>query len=444
MFRQASLIVGAIVLIVGIQYRPSVCVATDEAKPRSPKQAEKNEPDEFEIFDIGDIEAPSPADFGIDALIEKEAQKKELHEILTSKTDAWKPHRGPTCIIGGPVPVKPTARAVAAALTWLANHQAADGSWSLHDYTEQCTDKTCTGQSDISSDAGATALGLLPFLAAGQTHNSKGPYKERIRKGIEWLIQHQQPDGNLAKGSASMMYGHGLATIALSEAYGLAGDKPVGMAAQKGVNFILFAQNIHDGGWRYNPKDPGDTCVLGWQLTALKSAQMAGLNVGGSVFAGAGKYLDSVAIRGGTEYGYLPGVDSSRAMTAVGLLGRQYLGAKRDSPMLTGGVKYLMSHLPDGKLPNIYYWYYGTQVMHNMSGMEWDTWNCKIRDILVRSQIRDDTCANGSWDPAKDAWGKHGGRIMETSLAALTLEVYYRYLPIFKPESAADDHKAGK
>ena len=69
------------------------------------------------------------------------------------------------------------------------------------------------------------------------------------------------------------MYGHGLATIALSEAYGLTGDSQVGQAAQGAVNFILAAQNSKDGGWRYNPKDPGDTSVLGWQLTALKSAR---------------------------------------------------------------------------------------------------------------------------------------------------------------------------
>ena len=124
-------------------------------------------------------------------------------------------------------------------------------------------------------------MGLLPFLAAGQTHKSKGPYKEHILKGIEWLIAHQQPDGNLAKGAQQMMYSHGLATIALSEAYGLSGDKQVGMAAQGAVNFILNAQNAADGGWRYNPKDPGDTSVVGWQLMALKSAHMAGLNVGG-------------------------------------------------------------------------------------------------------------------------------------------------------------------
>ncbi len=329
MFRQAFLVFAVIVLIAGMHYLPSVCKTWEDVKAGPPNEA-KN-PD-------GGKRASTPSSGG----------------------------------------AKTKVRTAIGALIWLANHQAADGSWSLHDYTKRCIDKTCTGQSDISSDAGATALGLLPFLAAGQTHKSKGPYSEHIIKGIEWLIGHQQPDGNLAKGSSQMMYGHGLATIALSEAYGLSGDKQVGLAAQKAVNFILAAQNPKDGGWRYNPNDPGDTCVLGWQLTALRSAEMTGLDIGGNVFANAGKYLDSVATRGGTEYGYQPGVASSPTMTAVGLLGRQYLGAKRGDPMLTGGMKYLMNHSPDENLPNIYYWYYGTEVMHNMCGDDWLTWHRKI------------------------------------------------------------------
>ena len=203
MFRQALLLLGAIVLIAAIHHRPSVCQAADELKAVPPAKAEGKQPNELDFFDIED---PSPANSGMDTMTGNEAPSKPDDKILAK-------------------PVERAARAIAAALVWLANHQAADGSWSLHDYAKLCKDKTCTGQSDISSDAGATALGLLPFLAAGQTHKSKGPYKELILKSVKWLIKHQQPDGNLAKGSTQMMYGHGLATIALSEAYGLTGDK---------------------------------------------------------------------------------------------------------------------------------------------------------------------------------------------------------------------------
>ncbi len=226
----------------------------------------------------------------------------------------------------------PSERAVNAALVWLANHQDYDGHWSLQHYTHECKDKTCSGEGELSADAGATAMGLLPFLAAGQTHKAKCPYKEHVHKAVQWLIAHQQSDGNLAQGAVQMMYSHGLATIALCEAYGLTGDKQVGMAAQGAVNFILSAQNTADGGWRYNPKDPGDTSVVGWQLMALKSAHMAGLSVGGSVFSGTSKWLDSVAVHDGAEYAYQPNQGPSPTMTSVGLLCRQYLARSTTTP----------------------------------------------------------------------------------------------------------------
>jgi hypothetical protein len=460
-------------------------------------EVEKKEPEKFDKVDIGEIEDTPPAELDVDPTLEKPAQQAQEAEYNDdSKIFEHKGGGTPTgmkdvgasggggALAFGPGPkvtgalgigmglgtgtnygsggngtgfggrgsgsrkamlatgggTKHTERAVTAALVWLANHQLSDGSWSLQNYVQRCQDKTCSGQGDVSADAGATAMGLLPFLAAGQTHKSKGSYKNHIRAGIEWLIRHQQQDGNLAKGAQQMMYSHGLATIALCEAYGLTADREVGRAAQGAVNFILAAQNTADGGWRYNPKDPGDTSVVGWQLMALKSAHMAGLDVGGSVFSGTSKWLDSVAAHDGTEYAYQPGMGSTSTMTSVGLLCRQYLGAKRDNPMLVGGMAYLMKNLPDDALPNVYYWYYATQVMHNMSGYEWDAWNRKMRDILVHTQVRNTSeCANGSWPPGNDPWGRRGGRVMQTSLSALTLEIYYRYLPLFKAEAAGGE-----
>ncbi|MGA2034782.1 MAG: prenyltransferase/squalene oxidase repeat-containing protein [Thermoguttaceae bacterium] len=334
---------------------------------------------------------------------------------------------------------KQSERTVAGALFWLALHQMTDGRWSCN-HLSRCKDQTCTGPGSAQADVAATALGLLPFLAAGQTHRSKGPYRNNIQAGLAWLIRNQKADGNLASGSTPLMYAHGLATIALCEAYGLTGDSHLGMAAQRAVDFIQAAQNKNTGGWRYNPGDPGDTSVFGWEVMALKSAHMCGLQLGqgsASPFQGAGKWLDLVAQGSNKcQYSYLPEQGPSNTMTSVGLLCRQYLGARRGEPMMVDGVKYLMTQLPDRNQRNIYYWYYATQVLHNYTGYEWDTWNRAMRKLLIETQVKDpNTCANGSWDPDKpahDQWAHEGGRLMETALSALTLEIYYRYLPLYK------------
>ena len=282
MLRQVFLIVGAIVLIAGVDCRPSVCKARDYVKSESGKQAEQKAPEKFDRFEIGEIEETPPPELDIDPMLERPAQAASGPDVGFG--GRGRGSRKAMLATGGGN--KDSERAVTASLIWLANHQDHDGHWSLQNYTHRCTDKTCTGTGSVSTDVGATAMCLLPFLAAGQTHKSRGPYKTHILQGVQWLIRHQQPDGNLAKGAPQMMYSHGLASIALSEAYALTGDKQVGMAAQDAVNFIVAAQNAADGGWRYNPKDPGDTSVTGWQLMALKSAHMAGLNLGGAVFVG--------------------------------------------------------------------------------------------------------------------------------------------------------------
>jgi hypothetical protein len=333
--------------------------------------------------------------------------------------------------------VKTVARPVPAALYWLARHQMPEGNWSLIDYRRMCKDKSCTGAAAIESLSAATALGLLPFLAADQKQSKNGPYRKVIDAGLKWLLNHQKADGDLSAGAASQMYSHGLATIALCKDYGLTRDKAVAAAAQKAIDFIQDAQNSTTGAWRYHPGEEGDTSVLGWQLTALKNAEQAGLTVKPIAFDGAKKWLKSCGAGGDNlgTFSYQPEGGPTPTMTAVALLCNQYLHMDHADPVITGGVKYLMANQPDVAKHNIYYWYYATQVMHNRADKDWDTWNRKIRPILVESQMREG-CAAGSWDPEKpdkDAWGPMGGRIMTTSLSCLTLEVYYSgYLPLYK------------
>jgi prenyltransferase beta subunit len=133
---------------------------------------------------------------------------------------------------------KASERAVAAALFWLSRHQNRDGSWRL-DHRACCKGGTCSGFGEIDADTGATALALLPFFAAGQTHQSKGPYQRHIEGGINWLIKNQKPNGDLSANTNphNQMYCHGLAAIALCEAYGMTQDSRVGYAAQSAIDF---------------------------------------------------------------------------------------------------------------------------------------------------------------------------------------------------------------
>lgn len=318
--------------------------------------------------------------------------------------------------------------AVARGLQWLARNQFPDGSWRLDGNFQ---DK------GSNNDIAGTAFGLLPMLAAGKTHkNSKdNPYDKPIERALMFLIRKQDKrTGNFGGG----MYGHGLAAIAMCEAYGMTQDPQLRRPAQMCINFIVTAQ--HDGGgWRYAPGQAGDTSVSGWQIMALKSAQMAGLDVPEVSIRKAMKYLNSCCDTGNEGYGYT-GVGSTPTMSAVGLLCRQYLESwgPQNIRLIKGVDNHLKPQIANGPRKDIYFYYYATQVMHHFGGEAWKAWNVKMRDFLVKSQESEAKSANfGSWSSAGDAHGSSGGRLMITSLNLLTLEVYYRHLPLYFREAGA-------
>ena len=216
----------------------------------------------------------------------------------------------------------------------------------------------------------------------------------------------------------------------------MTGDKNLVQNAQASLNFITYSQDPNTRGWRYDPRDMsgGDTSVVGWQLMALKSGHMSGLQVNSSTVVGTTRFLNSVQANGGATYGYrAPG--EKNTTSAIGLLCRMYLGWDHDHPPLIQGVKKLSKSGPSKT--NLYYNYYATQVMRHYGEKPWEDWNEEMRDFLVKQQNRKGH-AEGSWYLGKQHTDK-GGRLYCTALATMILEVYYRHLPIYGKKASEDN-----
>jgi hypothetical protein len=151
----------------------------------------------------------------------------------------------------------------------------------------------------------------------------------------------------------------------------------------------------------------------------------------------ASYYLDSVARDNGAGYGYIDPTRGTEAMSAAGLLCRMYMGWKREEPALKRGVEALAAIGPSPE--DIYYNYYATQVLHHYEGDLWTKWNDQLRDPLVARQETQGHAA-GSWFFEGDPHGAlTGGRLYSTAMAAMTLEVYYRHMPLYSKRTTQDD-----
>ncbi|MEX0819851.1 MAG: prenyltransferase/squalene oxidase repeat-containing protein, partial [Pirellulaceae bacterium] len=345
-----------------------------------------------------------------------------------------------------------TEQAVEAALKWLAAHQSPDGRWDV-DKFEGGRETKVLGHdrkgAGMEADTGITGLALLTFLSAGHTH-FEGEYRRTVQHGLEFVLGQQAPDGNLA-GSARLfarMYCHGMATLAISEAYAMTGDHRMRGYVERAVQYTVDSQDRTTGGWRYQPADQGDMSQLGWQVMALKSAELAGITVPGETRAGMIRFLRSVSK--GEHRGlasYRPSERASETMTAEALACRYFLNIQQDERAIREATNYLSGQLPSGGQANLYYWYYATiglfqsRAMPTSPSIEinqdvWPQWNEALQQQLLARQQRHGDDA-GSFSP-DTVWGSYGGRVYATAMATLCLEVYYRYLPVYERGSVVE------
>src|SRR6185369_16735226 len=96
---------------------------------------------------------------------------------------------------------------------------------------------------------------------------------EVVLKGLRWLTEVQDEEGSFSKQEGEFMYDHAIATLAMAEAAWLSSPFYRG-PAQRGIDFLVKAQNPGRA-WRYSVR-PGDndTSVTGWAVMALKSAEL--------------------------------------------------------------------------------------------------------------------------------------------------------------------------
>lgn len=328
-----------------------------------------------------------------------------------------------------------TERAVELGLGWLADHQESDGRWSSQNSGGGREDRVLgedRGGAGSNADNGITALATLAFLAGGESH-LEGRYQTEVLRGLEFLVKQQKPNGDLS-GDAKLfakMYCHSMSLLALSEALAMTGDQRLAGAVRKGVSYSINAQDRRQGGWRYAPGDSGDMSQFGWQVLALHSARIGGILVPDNTFELMKGFLDSCS--SGQHQGlasYRPGQGASSPMTAEALLCRYILNKSVGPDTLDEARRQMETNLPSEEQVNLYYWYYGTLAMYQAGGSGWERWNKALKRSLLALQNRDGDDA-GSW-PANGTWGGYGGQVYSTAIATLSLEVYYRYLPVYQ------------
>lgn len=320
-----------------------------------------------------------------------------------------------------------TETSVLKALEWLKENQEADGAWDKVERNNMGSDV------DRSS---MTGLGLLTFLAHGETPTSED-YGETVEMAIRYLVSAQKPDGRFCKTTSGPgVYAHAIATYAVSEAYGLTQIPALREAMEKSARVIVEGQQA-GGGWDYGYKNEGrrDTSVTGWQVQALKAAYIAKAGVPGieDALEKASRDLTSAQVGNGRFAYSNKDARATPSMTGVGVLCLQLAGEGKKSPVRRGiaALEDVAIDWDKGGGHALYSWYYITQAKFHQGGSTWSRWNNEFARLYTKMQNED-----GSWTSPGEGETLYGP-VYSTTLAALTLQVYYRLLPTYQADAVA-------
>jgi len=313
---------------------------------------------------------------------------------------------------GAPELTEETSKVIDLGLKYLLSQQRPDGAWDA-------------GRGNGRIAVGDTSLVLMAFMVKGYFPGF-GPHAEALNKGKNFLLKQakESSDGYLG----GSMYEHGLATLALSELWGMTKDDKDDEAIQKAlelaVKVILCSQDV-GGGWRYTPvPQPGDTSITVMQLVALASARQAGVTVPDKTIQKGVKFLASCQAAESGGFSYMPGQSRASGPCSAGATYVLQLCGQRDAESVKTGLRYLKA-LPDAVFMSsahyYYFHYYGIHATVQSSDEDYGEWYPKIRDAMLEKQS-----TNGAWS------GGPGGTAQSTGMAIIVLGTPHRFLPIYQ------------
>ena len=332
--------------------------------------------------------------------------------------------------VGGAV----TEAAVLRSLRWLKREQQSDGSWK---------------GSKQNVPPAMTAMALLAYLAHGETTTSP-EFGPTVKKAIDWMLANQEANGHF-KGRDGNDYSQPIGAYALCEAYALIPNPLLQEAAIKAITEVVKGQHAN-GGFNYNLNQDirDDSSYMAWCCQALKAAKMAGLEADvPGLEASIKKAITGFKLNADASGGFGYTGKGRTGLSGAGTLCLQLLGNPK-AVEVTQTMKFLETctfsfatpdQQPYGGGSQVYYWYYITQAKFHYSAETFAAWNKLFSPELCKQQIVEKNAIEdlkgnkvdvGHWEsPSK---GEHtGGTVQDTALCTLMLEVYYRYLPSFKP-----------
>ena len=314
--------------------------------------------------------------------------------------------------------------------------------------------------------------GKQPGVYAFGEHTA---FQKIIEKKIENLFDKSQHEFTWSSGSgygdAQIMYQHSIMALAINEIYGVSRDTYLKEMCSDSIQALLASKG--NPGWRYNYNfnghnkyavgaGCGDISVSTWAIMAVKASKAVG------ILDDVSKKLGTTSDKVMNDMKEIVNVDASgdvNCLYALNPTDGQANPSSDRSPLYLSDVAFLykgdemvtkmksrvedfhkrlrlddenpygcnfwgiggkeaLPQSPESFQSDYYFMYYATLALFQYGGDSWDKYNKITSDWLVKNQNSGKKCSDGSFEQSRS---HNIGRVYNTAMCALQLQVYYRY-----------------